>query len=166
MESGTAARLPLRDARRSRPGAVIATMRPKQWLKNVLVIAAAGAAGAFDHAGTLGRVTAAFAAFCFLASGIYAMNDVRDAEEDRLHPRKRFRPPRAHPRTGRSWSDRDRGAHRVLGQLQTRVPASAARSERSAATCAARSAAPVYDRGAHVITRDHMTFSATGERGV
>jgi decaprenyl-phosphate phosphoribosyltransferase len=67
-------------------------MRPKQWLKNVLVIAAAGAAGAFGHAGTLGRVTAAFAAFCLLASGIYAINDVRDAEEDRLHPRKRFRP--------------------------------------------------------------------------
>jgi decaprenyl-phosphate phosphoribosyltransferase len=37
-------------------------------------------------------VTAAFAAFCLLASGIYAINDVRDAEEDRLHPRKRFRP--------------------------------------------------------------------------
>jgi decaprenyl-phosphate phosphoribosyltransferase len=92
MESGTAGRLSLRDARRSRLAAVIATMRPKQWLKNVLVIAAAGAAGAFGNAGTLGRVTAAFAAFCLLASGIYAINDVRDAEEDRLHPRKRFRP--------------------------------------------------------------------------
>ena len=92
MESGTVGRLPLRDARRSRLAAVIATMRPKQWLKNVLVIAAAGAAGAFGNAGTLGRVTAAFAAFCLLASGIYAINDVRDAEEDRLHPRKRFRP--------------------------------------------------------------------------
>jgi decaprenyl-phosphate phosphoribosyltransferase len=92
MESGTAGRLPLRDAGRSPSGAVIATMRPKQWVKNVLVIAAAGAAGAFGHAGTPGRVIAAFVAFCLLASGIYAINDVRDAEEDRFHPRKRFRP--------------------------------------------------------------------------
>jgi decaprenyl-phosphate phosphoribosyltransferase len=38
------------------------------------------------------RVGLAFVAFCMLASGIYAINDVRDADEDRLHPRKRFRP--------------------------------------------------------------------------
>jgi decaprenyl-phosphate phosphoribosyltransferase len=31
-------------------------------------------------------------AFCLLASGIYAINDVRDVHEDRLHPRKRLRP--------------------------------------------------------------------------
>ena len=92
MESGTVGRLPLREAGRSRTGAVIATMRPKQWLKNALVITAAGAAGALGHDGTVGRVTAAGVAFCLLASGIYAINDVRDAEEDRLHPRKRFRP--------------------------------------------------------------------------
>ncbi len=67
-------------------------MRPKQWVKNVLVIAAAGAAGALGHDDTPGRVAVAFAAFCLLASGIYAINDVSDAAEDRLHPRKRFRP--------------------------------------------------------------------------
>jgi decaprenyl-phosphate phosphoribosyltransferase len=71
---------------------VIATMRPKQWIKNVLVVAAAGAAGAFGHDDTPGRVIVACLAFCLLASGIYAINDVRDAEEDRRHPRKRFRP--------------------------------------------------------------------------
>ena len=38
------------------------------------------------------RVGLACAAFCLLASGIYAINDVRDAHEDRLHPRKRHRP--------------------------------------------------------------------------
>jgi decaprenyl-phosphate phosphoribosyltransferase len=72
--------------------AAIATMRPRQWLKNVLVIAAAGAAGALvkDHVPV--HVLLAFVAFCLIASGIYAVNDVRDVEEDRLHPRKRFRP--------------------------------------------------------------------------
>lgn len=34
----------------------------------------------------------AFAAFCLLASGFYAINDVLDAKEDRLHPVKRLRP--------------------------------------------------------------------------
>jgi decaprenyl-phosphate phosphoribosyltransferase len=71
---------------------VIATMRPKQWIKNVLVVAAAGAAGALGHDDTPGRVIVACVAFCLLASGIYAINDVSDAEEDRRHPRKRFRP--------------------------------------------------------------------------
>jgi decaprenyl-phosphate phosphoribosyltransferase len=76
-------------------GAVVAavvTMRPQQWLKNLLVIAAAGAAGALGHDDVPGRVTTAFIAFCLLSSGIYAINDVRDVDEDRLHPRKRLRP--------------------------------------------------------------------------
>ncbi|HYB26423.1 MAG TPA: decaprenyl-phosphate phosphoribosyltransferase [Solirubrobacteraceae bacterium] len=92
MESANAGRLPLPAAQRSRRGSVVATMRPKQWIKNALIIAAAGAAGALGHDDTLGRVAIACVAFGLLASGIYAINDVRDAQEDRLHPRKRFRP--------------------------------------------------------------------------
>jgi decaprenyl-phosphate phosphoribosyltransferase len=72
--------------------AALVTLRPKQWIKNLLVIAAAGAAGALGHDDVPLRVALAFVAFCLLASGIYAINDVRDAAEDRLHPRKRFRP--------------------------------------------------------------------------
>jgi decaprenyl-phosphate phosphoribosyltransferase len=72
--------------------AVLATARPRQWLKNALVVAAAGAAGALGHDDVPGRVLLACAAFCMLASGIYAINDVRDADEDRLHPRKCRRP--------------------------------------------------------------------------
>jgi decaprenyl-phosphate phosphoribosyltransferase len=72
--------------------AALATLRPRQWIKNFLVIAAAGAAGALGHEDVPLRVGLAFVAFCMLASGIYAINDVRDVEEDRLHPRKRFRP--------------------------------------------------------------------------
>ena len=72
--------------------AAIVTARPKQWIKNALVVGAAGAAGALGHDDVPVRVGLAFVAFCLLASGIYAINDVRDAAEDRLHPRKRFRP--------------------------------------------------------------------------
>ena len=76
---------------RGRPRATLATLRPRQWLKNLLVIAAPGAAGALGHDDVPVRVGLACVAFCLLASGIYAINDVRDAPEDRLHPRKRFR---------------------------------------------------------------------------
>jgi decaprenyl-phosphate phosphoribosyltransferase len=71
---------------------VLVTLRPRQWIKNALVVAAAGAAGALGRADVPMRVGLACAAFCLLASGIYAINDVRDMDEDRLHPRKRYRP--------------------------------------------------------------------------
>ncbi len=83
--------LPIRPPR-GRLHAAIVTVRPRQWAKNLLVIAAAGAAGALGHDDVPLRVGIAFLAFCLLASGIYAVNDVRDAEEDRRHPRKRTRP--------------------------------------------------------------------------
>jgi decaprenyl-phosphate phosphoribosyltransferase len=67
-------------------------MRPRQWIKNTLVIAAPAAAGALAHDDVPVRVGVAFVAFSLLASGIYAVNDVRDAAEDRRHPRKRRRP--------------------------------------------------------------------------
>ena len=77
---------------RGRLHAAIVTARPRQWIKNALVIAAAGAAGALGDDDVPVRVGLAFLAFCLLASGLYAINDVRDAEEDRRHPRKRLRP--------------------------------------------------------------------------
>ena len=72
--------------------AAIITMRPRQWVKNGLVIAAAGAAGALGRDDVPVRVALACVAFCMLSAGVYAVNDVRDAHEDRLHPRKRHRP--------------------------------------------------------------------------
>jgi decaprenyl-phosphate phosphoribosyltransferase len=78
--------------RREPLAAAVVTLRPQQWIKNLLVIAAAGAAGALGHDDVPLRVGLALLAFCMLASGIYAINDVRDAAEDRRHPRKRFRP--------------------------------------------------------------------------
>ena len=66
--------------------------RPKQWVKNVLVFAAPGAAGVLTEPVQVGRTLIAFAAFCLAASGTYFLNDAMDAEADRQHPKKRYRP--------------------------------------------------------------------------
>ena len=71
---------------------LVRACRPRQWLKNVLVFAAPGAAGVITHAGPLGRSLLAFGAFCAAASATYLLNDAADVEADRRHPVKRFRP--------------------------------------------------------------------------
>jgi decaprenyl-phosphate phosphoribosyltransferase len=68
------------------------TARPKQWLKNVLVFAAPGAAGVLDEGNNLALTLVAFVSFCFAASGIYVWNDLLDVDADRRHPTKRDRP--------------------------------------------------------------------------
>ena len=79
-------------SRHTSAGAVVRAARPRQWIKNVLVLAAPALAGQLSDLSVLGNSAIAFAAFCLAASGIYLVNDVRDIEEDRAHPRKRFRP--------------------------------------------------------------------------
>ncbi len=66
--------------------------RPKQWIKNVLVLAAPAAAGVIFEPAVLLRAAVAFACFCLVASGTYLLNDALDVEADRQHPRKRHRP--------------------------------------------------------------------------
>jgi decaprenyl-phosphate phosphoribosyltransferase len=68
------------------------TLRVKQWLKNVLIFAAPAAAGVlFERAVFVDTVTAFFS-FSLIASFLYIVNDVRDLEADRRHPRKSKRP--------------------------------------------------------------------------
>ena len=67
-------------------------MRPKQWVKNILVATAPLAAGRLFETPVLAGVGLAFVAFCLVSASVYLVNDVRDVAEDRLHPRKRFRP--------------------------------------------------------------------------
>lgn len=75
------------------PDAMIKGLRPKQWVKNILVLAAPLAAGLDAlHARTFVDIALAFVVFCFGASSIYLINDARDVESDRQHPTKRFRP--------------------------------------------------------------------------
>jgi decaprenyl-phosphate phosphoribosyltransferase len=66
--------------------------RPKQWIKNVLVLTAPLASGTITHHQTLQSVGIAFAAFCLAASAVYYANDALDVEADRQHPTKRNRP--------------------------------------------------------------------------
>jgi len=72
--------------------ALVRAARPRQWIKNVLVVAGPLAAGSLLQASALRAVTVAFLAFCLAASGIYLLNDVLDREADRAHPVKRLRP--------------------------------------------------------------------------
>ncbi len=71
---------------------VLRTMRPRQWVKNVLVLAAPLASGTVLRLDVLGPSLLALVLFCAAASGLYLLNDVRDVEQDRQHPRKRHRP--------------------------------------------------------------------------
>jgi decaprenyl-phosphate phosphoribosyltransferase len=72
--------------------ALIAAMRPKQWLKNVLVFAAPLAAGVLLQRDVLIPTLGAFIAFCLISSATYLVNDVRDVDIDRAHPTKSARP--------------------------------------------------------------------------
>jgi decaprenyl-phosphate phosphoribosyltransferase len=75
---------------------VVKAVRPRQWVKNVLVLAAPlaalGSAVHYDYVDVLAKVVVAFLVFCLGASSVYLINDVRDVEADREHPTKRFRP--------------------------------------------------------------------------
>jgi decaprenyl-phosphate phosphoribosyltransferase len=71
---------------------LVRACRPRQWIKNVLVLTAPVAAGiAFQPRAVL-EMAAAVIAFALAASGIYLVNDVVDIEADRAHATKRLRP--------------------------------------------------------------------------
>ncbi|HYN81239.1 MAG TPA: decaprenyl-phosphate phosphoribosyltransferase [Gemmatimonadaceae bacterium] len=66
--------------------------RPAHWIKNLFVLGPLLFSGrAFDPP-ALTQALLAFAAFCLVSSGVYAINDVMDRDADRIHPIKRARP--------------------------------------------------------------------------
>ncbi len=71
---------------------LLRTMRPKQWVKNVLVLAAPFTSGELFSGRAVLQLAVAFVAFSLAASAIYLVNDAKDVEADRVHPKKRFRP--------------------------------------------------------------------------
>ncbi|HQY30915.1 MAG TPA: UbiA prenyltransferase family protein, partial [Thermomicrobiales bacterium] len=71
---------------------LIRAMRPIQWSKNSLVFAALLFDRQVFNLESVVRCLAAALVFCAVSSAIYLINDVRDVEQDKLHPRKRYRP--------------------------------------------------------------------------
>ncbi|HET7055714.1 MAG TPA: decaprenyl-phosphate phosphoribosyltransferase [Thermomicrobiales bacterium] len=71
---------------------LIRAMRPLQWSKNSLVFAALLFDRRVFQFDRLWHSLAAALVFCAVSSAIYLVNDIRDVEQDRHHPRKRFRP--------------------------------------------------------------------------
>jgi 4-hydroxybenzoate polyprenyltransferase len=88
---GVAESLPA-PAARSKPLALVVAMRPREWIKNLLVFAGLLFSGKLDEGAQVIDATAAFAAFCAISSAGYLFNDLRDAVHDRQHPEKRLRP--------------------------------------------------------------------------
>jgi 4-hydroxybenzoate polyprenyltransferase len=78
--------------RRSPARAAIVALRPRQWLKNLLVFAGLVFAAKLGDAGRWLEAVAAFGAYCAVSSAAYLVNDLRDREDDRMHPVKRARP--------------------------------------------------------------------------
>lgn len=72
--------------------ALAVSLRPHQWTKNLVVLAALAFSKHLFDADAAARAGLAFVAFCALASAVYLVNDVLDLERDRLHPAKRTRP--------------------------------------------------------------------------
>ncbi len=78
--------------RGSKAAAWLRLARPKQWLKNLLVLAAPGAAGVLTEREAAVDTAIAFVCFCLVSSGTYYLNDALDVDADRHHPVKQRRP--------------------------------------------------------------------------
>ncbi len=72
--------------------AIVQLMRPTHWLKNVFVLAPIVFAQRLTDQQSIAMAALAFGCFCLASSAVYGFNDIRDREEDRLHPVKRQRP--------------------------------------------------------------------------
>jgi 4-hydroxybenzoate polyprenyltransferase len=82
---------------------MIRTVRPHQWVKNSFVLAPVVFAKHLTHPSVIKNALLAFCVFCLLAGCIYTINDLKDVDADRVHPRKRDRPI-ASGRVPASWA--------------------------------------------------------------
>ncbi len=71
---------------------VFKTMRPMQWIKNLMVFPALVFSGHLTDFSGLVAVSGGFVVFCLLSGAVYLFNDLRDYENDKAHPTKRHRP--------------------------------------------------------------------------
>jgi 4-hydroxybenzoate polyprenyltransferase len=72
--------------------ALLKTMRPRQWPKNIFIFAALVFDKQLLNAEAFLRTLAGFVLFCLISSSVYIFNDLADVEADRQHPDKKNRP--------------------------------------------------------------------------
>jgi 4-hydroxybenzoate polyprenyltransferase len=72
--------------------ALLKTMRPRQWPKNIFIFAALVFDKQLLNPDAFLRTLAGFALFCLVSSSVYIFNDLADLEADRQHPEKKNRP--------------------------------------------------------------------------
>lgn len=78
-------------------------IRPKQWLKNLMLFFPPFLGGAIISLNTLNKGVLPFIAFCLASSAVYVTNDIHDSDSDAQHPKKKYRPipsGRVKPATG------------------------------------------------------------------
>ncbi len=71
---------------------IVVSMRPRQWIKNLVVFAALIFAKKLTDLALLRDAAVAFALFCATSGAVYIVNDLFDADRDRRHPVKSRRP--------------------------------------------------------------------------
>lgn len=71
---------------------MIQSLRPQQWTKNFFIFAPLIFSENISNMGMLLKTGAAFGLFCLISGASYILNDLRDLEEDKLHPLKSRRP--------------------------------------------------------------------------
>jgi 4-hydroxybenzoate polyprenyltransferase len=76
----------------SLPRALLVSLRPHQWTKNLVVLAALVFSKHLFEADAVARALVACVVFCALSGATYLLNDLVDLERDRVHPLKRLRP--------------------------------------------------------------------------
>ena len=139
--------------------AVVETARPRQWPKNLLVFAAPLAGASLGRDDGLGYALVAAAAFTAASAAVYFINDVADAERDRRHPVKRFRP----VASGRLRRDARAGAGRARWSSPAWRPAPGSASRgcpwSSASTWCSRS---LYSAALKHIPVVELAFVAAG----
>ena len=71
---------------------IIRTARPRQWLKNMALVAPALILGDIAEFSTLYKLFNGFVAFSLMSSAAYFINDIIDSPKDKMHPIKKNRP--------------------------------------------------------------------------
>lgn len=70
----------------------IICMRPKQWIKNIIIFIPLIFSGEITHIYFLSKTIAIFLLFSIFVWATYVLNDIKDLEKDKLHPKKKNRP--------------------------------------------------------------------------